>query len=62
MIMHQGETIGYSTIYTVTTAKFFPPSPFTMATLETANPNEEHINERVHWSVVAKHQDRTTPP
>ena len=26
----------------------------------TANPKEEHINERVHWSVIAKHQERKT--
>jgi hypothetical protein len=27
----------------------------------TANPREEHINERVHWSVIAKHQEQKTP-
>jgi len=27
----------------------------------TANPTEEHINERIHWSVVAKHLERTAP-
>jgi hypothetical protein len=26
------------------------------------DPTEEHINERVHWSVLAKRQDRTTRP
>jgi uncharacterized protein (DUF2235 family) len=26
------------------------------------DPTQEHINERVHWSVIAKHQNRTTPP
>jgi uncharacterized protein (DUF2235 family) len=25
------------------------------------DPTEEHINERVHWSVIAKQQDRATP-
>jgi len=25
------------------------------------DPSEEHINERVHWSVIAKHQAQTTP-
>ena len=25
------------------------------------NPDEEHINERVHWSVIAKRERRTTP-
>ena len=25
------------------------------------DPAEEHINERVHWSVIAKQQDRATP-
>jgi hypothetical protein len=27
----------------------------------TANPREEHINERVHWSVIAKRQESKTP-
>jgi uncharacterized protein (DUF2235 family) len=27
----------------------------------TADPSEEHINERIHWSVIAKHQAQTTP-
>ena len=27
----------------------------------TANPREEHINERVHWSVIAKHQEQKKP-
>jgi hypothetical protein len=27
----------------------------------TANPREEHINERVHWSVIAKRQEQKTP-
>ena len=27
----------------------------------TENPNEEHINERIHWSVIAKHQAQTAP-
>ena len=27
----------------------------------TADPREEHINERVHWSVIAKHQEKKTP-
>jgi hypothetical protein len=25
------------------------------------NPREEHINERVHWSVIAKHKEQKTP-
>jgi uncharacterized protein (DUF2235 family) len=29
--------------------------------INSENPDEEHINERVHWSVIAKHQGRTTP-
>jgi hypothetical protein len=24
-------------------------------------PSEEHINERVHWSLIAKHQEQTAP-
>ena len=27
----------------------------------TANPREEHINERVHWSVIAKREEQKTP-
>jgi uncharacterized protein (DUF2235 family) len=27
----------------------------------TADPSEEHINERIHWSVIAKHQEKATP-
>ena len=27
----------------------------------TADPSEEHINERIHWSVVAKHQEKAAP-
>jgi hypothetical protein len=27
----------------------------------TAVPSEEHINERIHWSVIAKHQEQTAP-
>ena len=27
----------------------------------TEDPTKEHINERVHWSVIRKHQDRATP-
>jgi hypothetical protein len=27
----------------------------------TADPREENINERVHWSVIAKHQEQMTP-
>ena len=27
----------------------------------TEDPNEEHINERIHWSVIAKHQAQTAP-
>jgi hypothetical protein len=26
------------------------------------DPNEEHINERVHWSVIAKRRGKTMPP
>jgi hypothetical protein len=28
---------------------------------KTANPREEHINERLHWSVIAKHQEHKAP-
>ena len=27
----------------------------------TEDPSEEHINERIHWSVIAKHQAQTAP-
>ena len=27
----------------------------------TADPSEEHINERIHWSVIAKHQEKAAP-
>jgi Uncharacterized alpha/beta hydrolase domain (DUF2235) len=27
----------------------------------TEDPNEEHINERVHWSLIAKHREQKTP-
>ena len=27
----------------------------------TADPSEEHINERMHWSVIAKHQKKAAP-
>jgi len=26
------------------------------------DPNEEHINERVHWSVIVKRKGNPTPP
>jgi hypothetical protein len=27
----------------------------------TADPSEEHINERVHWSVIERRQEQKTP-
>jgi hypothetical protein len=45
------------------TARFYLQSPFQHGYFfNSEDPTQERINERVHWSVIAKHQDETTPP
>jgi hypothetical protein len=53
---------GRSIIRFLTTVKFSRRSPSIMAIFLTAtDPAEERINERVHWSVIAKHQSQAAP-
>ena len=42
--------------------KVLPPAAIHHGYLSnTEDPNEEHINERIHWSVIVKHQAQTAP-